>query len=216
MGIGIRNSEDLKNRMESMLEPGEVILAFGLGVIGARTVLVAATSMRLILEKVTITFKSKELEYIMYDSLEAIEGRQGDSSMPGLAKINVHSAVMNRISTSVIIKKPGERIIHIKFQPMPKYKGNGGKGIEIAQSVVMQRPDIKTSIDLKAERKDEPGCLVRALKWGALGGAGGAVIGAVAMRNLPGIIAFLFVGFFLGAVIAPFWRGMKTQFSGRG
>ena len=216
MGNGIRNNDELKTRMESLLEPGEVILAWGMGTIGARTVLVAATDMRLIIEKVTITFKTKELEYIMYDSLEAIEGRQGESSMPGWAKINIHSAVMHKITTSIMIKKPGEKVFHIQFQFMPSFKGNSGKGIEIAQSIAMQRPEIKTTIDMKEERKDEPGCLVRAIKWGAWGGIGGALIGAVAVRNIGGIIGFLIAGFFLGAVIAPFWRGMKTQITGKG
>lgn len=216
MSNGIRNNDDLKDRMESLLEPGEVILAYGMGVIGTRTVLVAATNMRIILEKVTITFKRKELEYIMYDSLKAIEGRKGESSMPGWAKINIHSAIMNRITTSVMIKKPGEKVTHIQFKPMPLFKGNSGKGIEIAQSIAMQRPEILTAIDLKEERKDEPGCLVRALKWGGMGGIGGALIGAVAIRNIEGIIAFLITGFFLGAVISPFWRGLKSQITGRG
>ena len=216
MGNGIRNNDELKGRMESHLEPAEVIFAYGMGVIGTRTVLVAATNMRLILEKVTITFKRKELEYIMYDSLEAIEGRKGESSMPGWAKINIESVIMNRITTSVIIKKPGEKVTHIQFKPMPLFKGNSGKGIEIAQSIAMQRPELKTAIDLKEERKDEPGCLVRALKWGAVGGIGGALIGAVAVRNTGGIIAFIVLGFFLGAVIAPFWRGLKTQITGKG
>ena len=216
MGNGIRNNDELKTRMESLLEPGEVILAWGMGTIGARTVLVAATDMRLIIEKVTITFKTKELEYIMYDSLEAIEGRQGESSMPGWAKINIHSAVMHKITTSIMIKKPGEKVFHIQFQFMPSFKGNSGKGIEIAQSIAMQRPEIKTTIDMKEERKDEPGCLVRALKWGAIGGIGGALIGVVVMRDVGVIIAFLGIGFFLGAVIAPFWRGMKTQITGKG
>ncbi len=216
MGNGIRNNDELRDRMELLLEPGEVILAFGMGVTGTRTVLVAATDMRLILEKVTITFKRKELEYIMYDSLEAIEGRKGESSMPGWAKINIESAIMNRITTSVLIKIPGEKVTHIQFKPMLLFKGNSGKGIEIAQSIAMQRPEIKTSIDLKTERKDEPGCLVRAIKWGAIGGIGGALIGAVAIRNTGGIIGFLVAGFFLGAVIAPFWRGLKTQITGRG
>ena len=216
MGNGIRNNDELKTRMESLLEPGEVILAWGMGTIGARTVLVAATDMRLIIEKVTITFKTKELECIMYDSLEAIEGRQGESSMPGWAKINIHSAVMHKITTSIMIKKPGEKVFHIQFQFMPSFKGNSGKGIEIAQSIAMQRPEIKTTIDMKEERKDEPGCLVRALKWGAIGGIGGALIGVVVMRDVGVIIAFLGIGFFLGAVIAPFWRGMKTQITGKG
>ncbi len=212
----IRSNDDLRNRMESLLDPGEVILAFGMGVIGTRTVLVAATNMRLIIEKVTITFKTKELEYIMYDSLEAIEGRQGESSIPGWAKINIQSAIMNRISTSIIIKKPGEKVSHIQFNPMALMKGNGGKGIEIAQSIVMQRPDIQTLIDMKEERKDETGCLFRALQWGAIGGIGGALIGAVAIRNIGGIVGFLIAGFIVGAVVAPFWRGMKTQITGRG
>ncbi len=216
MSSGIRNNDELRGRMESHLEPGEVILAFGMGVIGTRTILVAATNMRLILEKVTISFKTKELEYIMYDSIEAIEGRQGESSMPGWAKINIHSAVMNKISTSIMIKKPGEKVFHVQFQPMPLFKGNSGKGIEIAQSIAMQRPEIQTVIDLREEREDEPGCLVRALKWGATGGIGGALIGVVAVRNMGGIIGFLIAGFFLGAVAAPFWRGLKTQITGRG
>ena len=69
---------------------------------------------------------------------------------------------------------------------------------------------------VRMESLMEPGCLVRALKWGAWGGIGGALIGAVTMRNVPGIIAFLGVGFLLGAVIAPFWRGLKTQITGKG
>jgi len=216
MNKGIRNNDELRNRMQAMLEPGEVILAFGMGVIGTRTVLVAATNMRLILERVTITFNRKELEYIMYDSLEAIEGREGESSTPGWARINIQSAIMNRISTSVMIKKPGEKVVHIQFKPMPLFKGNGRKGIEIAQSIAVQIPGIKTTINLKEERKDEQGCLVRAFKWGALGGIAGAIIGAITVRNASGIAGFLFAGFFLGAIIAPFWRGIKTQFTGRG
>ncbi len=216
MGSGIRNNDELKARMEALLEPGEVVLAFGMGTIGARTVLAAATDMRLIIEKVTITFKTKEIESIMYDSLEAIEGRQGESSMPGWAKINIRSAVMHKITTSIMIKKPGEKVFHVQFQFMPVFKGNSGKGIEIAQAVAMQRPDLKTTIDMKAERKNEPGCLIRAFRWGAWGGIGGALIGAVVMRNISGIVVFLAVGFFLGAVIAPFWRGLKTQITGKG
>ena len=216
MSSGIKNNDELSVRMKSVLEPGEVILACGMGTIAARTVLVAATDMRLIIEKVTITFKTKELESIMYDSLEAIEGRSGESSVPGWAKINVHSAIMNKISTSIMIKKPGEKVFHVQFQPMPMFKGNGGKGIEIAQAIAMQRPELKTTIDMKEERRNEPGCLVRALKWGAWGGIGGVVIGAVVVREINGIIAFLAVGFILGAVIAPFWRSLKTVITGKG
>jgi len=124
MGTGVRSNDDLRSRMESHLDPGEVLLAFGMGVIGTRTVLVASTDFRLIIEKVTITFKTKELEYIMYDSLEAIEGRQGESSTPGWAKFNIESAIMHRLSTSILVKKPGEKVIHIQFKAMPIFKGN--------------------------------------------------------------------------------------------
>ena len=75
--------------------------------------------------------------------------------MPGWAKLNVESAIMHRITTSILVKKPGEKVIHIQFKPMPIFKGNSGKGLEIAQTVAVQRPDIKTDIDLKEERKDE-------------------------------------------------------------
>lgn len=212
----VRNNETLKARLETLLDPGEVLMAFGMGVIGARTIFAAATDRRLILERVGLGFKRKDLEYFMYDSLEAIEGRQGDSSMPGWAKFNIESAIMNRITTSILLKKPGEKVLHLQFRPMPLFKGNGGKGLELAQVIAVQRPDIKTEIDLKSERKDETGCLARGFKWGVISGAAGAVIGAVAVRDLWGIVAFFSVGFITGAIAAPFWRGLKTTITGRG
>lgn len=216
VGPKVRNNETLEERLNGLIDPGETILAFGMGVIGARTLFAAATENRLILEKVGIGFKRKDLEYFMYDSLEAIEGRQGDSSMPGWAKISIESAIMNRITTSILVKRPGEKVLHIKFRSMPLFKGNGGKGLEIAQVIAERRPDVPTTIDLKAERGDEPGCLVRGLRWGVIAGAVCGVIGAIATGEVWGLAAFFGLGFMLGSIVSAFWRGMKTQMTGRG
>jgi len=214
--VKVRSNETLKGRLQTLLDPGEVLMAFGMGTVGARTIFAAATDRRLILERVGMGFKRKDLEYFMYDSLEAIEGRQGDTSMPGWSKFNLESAILNKMTTSILVKVPGEKVLHLQFRSMPLFKGNGGKGLELAQVIAVQRPDITTQIDLKSERKDETGCLARGFRWGVITGAVGAVIGAVAVRELWGVVAFFFLGFITAAVAAPFWRGLKTNITGRG
>lgn len=200
----IRSNEDLKRRMESFLDPGEVVISCGMGVMGTRTVLVAATDRRLLLEWVTITFRRKELQYIMYDSLEAVEGRKGESSRPAWARINLESAILDRISTSLLLKVPGERVMHIQFKPMPLFRGNGSRGPEIASVVHSQRPHVPRTIDLAAERQSEPGCLARSLRWGAWGAIAGTALGGIAIGRTEGILGLGVSGFLAGGLLALF------------
>lgn len=214
--IRIRNGETLLQHLEGLTDPDENVLAFGLGAIGPGTVLVAATDRRLLLEKVGIGFRRKQLDSIMYGSLEAVEGRKGDSAAPRWAKMNVQSAVVERITTSLLLKKPGESVTHVHFRPMPMFRGNGGKGPEIADVIASHSPGIITEIDLKAERKDETGCLARGFRGGVLTGVVFGAISGIASGSVAGLAAGFGSGFIIGAIVAPMLPGMKRQFTGKG
>ncbi len=123
MGM-IRNSEDLENRLQELLGHGEELIETGWGTVGAKNVMVGVTKSRLLLEYVTIGMKTKRLDEIPLSMIDAIESRKGDSTIPGWARINIHNAIMDALTTSLIVRKTGERSIHITFRPLPRFKGN--------------------------------------------------------------------------------------------
>jgi len=215
-GSRIRNNETLLQHLEGLTDPDESVLAFGLGAIGPRTVLVAATDRRLLLERVGIGFRRKDLDSIMYGSLEAVEGRKGDSATPRWARMNIQSAVTERISTSLLFKRPGDSVTHINFRPMPMFRGNGGKGPEIADAIASHGPGVVTEIDLRSERKNETGCLARGFRGGVVTGVVFGAVSGIASGSVAGLAGGFGAGFITGAIVAPMLPGMKRQFTGRG
>jgi hypothetical protein len=212
----VRSNEALAGHLGKLLDPGESLLAFGLGTSGLRTVIVAATDRRLLIERIGIGFRRRELASVPYGFIEAIEGRKGDSSAPSWAKMSLQSSLGDRMTTSVLLKRPGEQVMHLRFRALPTFRGNGGKGLEIADAVAVGRPGIRTMINLKEERGEEQGCLARGFGAGILSGVFFGAMGffsAGTTRALAG--AFLF-GFCFGAVIAPIWTGIRRQWTGRG
>jgi len=212
---GIRSMDDLKQRLQALVTD-ETILQCGWGSIGPRHVLVGVSDRSLILEYTTITLKHKELDLIPFGMLECIEARKGDSTLPGWAKINLHSFVMEKMTTSLILRKIGERSIHINFRSMPLISGNREAGLQIAQVISTHRPDIPTTVDLKEERLDAEGSgSGRVLRFGLVTGVLFAVPLMISAGG-TGAVAGLIAGFIVGALIGIFWPMMKRTFTGRG
>jgi len=103
--MALRGNEDLHARMQALLGYDEVLLDAGWGSVGPRNVLLGVTETRLILEYVSIGLKTKRVEEIPFDLLDALEVKKGDSTIPGWAKINLQSALVNALTTSLIIRK---------------------------------------------------------------------------------------------------------------
>ena len=114
----IKSNEDLRERLLQAAGHSEDILDFGWGTVGARNVLVGVTGTRLILEYTTIGMKTKRIDEIPFSMVEAVESRKGDSTIPGWAGINIHNAILDALTTSLIVRKTGERLGAIEIRPV--------------------------------------------------------------------------------------------------
>jgi len=211
----IRSSEDLENRLQGLLGHGEELIETGWGTVGAKNVLVGVTKSRLLLEYVTIGMKTKKLDEIPFSMIDAIESRKGDSTIPGWARINIHSAIMDALTTSLIVRKTGERSVHLTFRPLPRFKGNREAGLRIARVISDHRPDLPTTVDLHAERKSEGSAAVRGLKAAVITGLLFGIPFAFA-GGMTGAIAGFFTGAVVGGIFALFWHYLKRTVTGRG
>ena len=211
----IKSNEDLRERLRDITGHGEELIESGWGTVGAKNVLVGVTKSRLLLEYVTIGMKTKKVDEMPFSLIDAIESRKGDSTIPGWARINIQNAIMNALTTSLIVRKTGERSVHITFRPLPRFKGNMEAGLRIARIISDHRPDLPTTVDLQDERKSEGSAAMRGLKaaviTGLIAGVPFAFVGGI-----PGAVAGLFTGAVIGGVFALFWPYLKRTVTGRG
>jgi hypothetical protein len=211
----MRNNDDLRERLSETAGHSEEILDYGWGTVGARNVLVGVTGTRLILEYTTLRMKTKSVDEIPFSMIEAIESRKGDSTIPGWARINVQNAILDALTTSLVVKKTGERSIHVSFRPLPGFRGNREAGLRIARLVIERRPDIVETVDLKSERKAGGSAAGRSFRVALLAGAILAVPFAF-VGGFPGAVAGFFAGAVTGSVFALFWPYLKRTMTGRG
>jgi hypothetical protein len=211
----IRNQGDLMERLSETAGHSEEILDCGWGTVGARNVLVGVTGTRLLLEYTTIGMKTKSVDEIPFSMIEAIESRKGDSTIPGWARINVQNAILDALTTSLVVKKTGERSIHVSFRPLPGFRGNREAGLRIARVIIELRPDIADTVDLQSERKAEGSTAGRSFRVALLTGILLAVPFAF-IGGVPGAVAGFFAGAVTGGVFALFWPYLRRTVTGRG
>jgi len=212
--MALRGNEDLRARMQALLGYDEALLDAGWGAVGARSVLLGVTETRLILEYVSIGLKTKRVVEIPFDLLDAIEVRKGDSTIPGWAKINLQSAIVNALTTSLIVRKTGERSVHINFRSIPRFEGNREAGIRFARIIGNARPDIPSTVDLSVERKQDGSAGMRVLKAAIITGFLFAVPFAFA-GGFYGALGGAVSGIVVGGIFALFWPALKRTLTGR-
>lgn len=206
--MGRVDREGLRQSLEKHLDTGEVLLAWGLGALGFRTVPVAATDRRLIL-------LTREAESLDYSRIEAVEAGPGDSALPGWAKIDIGNAVMNAMTTHLVVKPLGDPPRHYLFRPYPSYSENRAAGIQIGRAILSVRPSLPGGEALGICRRSRPGKAVW-WKWALRTGCAGAVVVAVLSRAWEGSIAGFVLGSFVGGFCAPAWNVVRTIASGKG
>ncbi len=212
--MALRGNEDLHARMQALLGYDEVLLDAGWGAVGARNVFIGVTETRLILEYVTISLKTKRIDEIPFDQLDALEVRKGDSTIPRWARINIESAIVNALTTSLIIRKTGERSIHINFRSIPRFEGNRNAGVRLAEIIGNARPDIPSTVDLSSERKQDDSTGMRVLKAAIITGFLFAVPLAFA-GGFYGALGGALSGAVVGGVFSLFWPALKRTLTGR-
>ncbi|MBN1435206.1 hypothetical protein JW921_10635 [Candidatus Fermentibacterales bacterium] len=209
--------DTIEQRLAAHLGAGERLLAWGWGTLGMKNVLTAATSQRLLLEFVSIGLRTREVQSMPYGSLEAVETRKGDSTIPGWAKLNLQLAAMSAFTTSLVLKKVGEPPFHILFRPMPRLGDNRGAALEIGRIIMEMRPELPTSVDYAGDAGDSrrPGCAT-ALRWGVVGGVVLAVPVGVALGGPEGFAAGFFAGALVAGLFSFFWAMIRRSFTGTG
>ena len=213
--MALRGNEDLHERMQALLGYDEGLLDAGWGSVGARNVLLGVTETRLILEYVSIGLKTKKVEEISFDMLDALEVRKGDSTISGWARINLQNAITNALTTSLIIRKTGEKSVHITFRSIPRFEGNREAGVRIARIIGNSRPDIPSTVDLCSERKQDGSAGMRILKAAIVTGFLFAVPFAFA-GGFYGALGGAISGAVVGGVFSLFWPDLKRTLTGRG
>lgn len=207
--------EALRQRLSRKLEAGEELLAWGWAVSGFRNVLIGASRCRLLLDHSKLNLETDRLEMIEFSRLEAIDAGRGDSSIPGWAKINLQNAIMDSVTTHLVIKLSGEEPRHYLFRPMPSVGDNCRAGLEIARVIAEACPGLPTEIDLKAWRR-ESGKGSAWLRWGLCGAVLLAAVLGLGAGHPVAAVAGAAAGFATGAVFAAGWNAITVSVRGRG
>lgn len=217
---GIKNTEELLARLTEA--SGESVLESGWGMMGMRNVLVGVTSTALVLEFISVTFKTKELRRIPFEEMELLCPARGDASTPTLMKINVQAAMTDAMTGTLLVKLPGEKLMNITFNMMPRFKANNKAPFRIAEIVQSANPSLIKAPDVGAAREkfDKAGCMKRFL-----------IISAALFVPLMVMMAWVndwrweepfiyitgfFMAAFFGVIFAPLWHWMKRMLTGRG
>lgn len=207
--------EALRRRLSQELGTGEELLAWGWAVSGFRNVLIGASGSRLVLDHVRLNLETDRLEVIEFSRLEAVDAGRGDSSLPGWAKINLQNALLDSVTTHLVIKPSGEEPRHYLFRPMPLMGDNRKAGLEIARVIAEACPGLPTEIDLKAWRRGSE----KTSSWWRWGLCGAALLAGVlglGAGHPAAAVAGAAAGFLVGALFAIGWNSIRVIARGRG
>lgn len=214
----IKNSEELAKRLREA--SGEDITACGWGTLGMKNVLVGATPSALVLDFVTVTFRSREFRRIPFEDLELVYPARGDASTPKLLKMNVQGALTHAITGTLLLKVPREKLMNITFNKLPRFEANDKAPFRIAEMVERARPEIVTAPELSGAREafDLGGCLKRFAVIGVvLSIAAILLLGLVTGEwEATTLIAGVAIGFLFGAIFAPLAHWFRRILTGRG
>lgn len=213
----VKNTEALAERLTEAT--GENVTECGWGTLGVRNVLVGITPSALVLEFITVSYKTKELRRIPFEELELVHPAKGDASTPAFLKMNLQGAVGHAFSGTLLVKVQGEKLLNIIFNVMPRFADNHRAPFRIAEYLSALHPELLKAPDLADAREkfSMGGCLkLFAILTGVLSVVFALLMGFVNGWDEGAMIAGGGMGLLLAAVFAPLGHWLKRIISGRG
>jgi hypothetical protein len=216
---GVKNGEELVARLQEA--SGEEIIACGWGMMGMRNVFVGVTRTAVILEYISLTFKTKELVRIPFEELELVYPVAGDASTPKLMKMNLQAVVNDAMTGTLLLKTPSERLMNITFNKMPRFGSNNKTPFEIVDEVKKHRPEAVNPPEVTGARDkfDMGGCMRRfAVIAGAL------VVPCMVLMSWVNdwkwepmvFVTAFFIAVFFAGIFAPLGHWFKRMLTGKG
>lgn len=213
----VKNGLELAERLR--LASGEDIVHCGWGMLGVGNVFVGVTPTALLLEFITITYKSKELRRIPFEEMELLFAAKGDASTPGFLKLNLQGAMSHALTGTLLVKVRGEKLLNILFNKMPRFDNNDGTPFLITEYV----GSINESLVRPPEKADErsrfsmSGCLTLfAVLTGVFSVVLALLLGYQNEWDEGSMIAGGVIGVVLAAIFAPLGHFLKRMITGRG
>lgn len=213
----VKNGLELEERLRQA--SGEDIVHCGWGMLGIGNVFVGVSSAALILEFITVTYRTKLLRRIPFEEMELVYAAKGDASTPGFLKLNIQGAVSHAMSGTLLVKVRGEKLLNIVFNKMPRFDRNDGTPFRIAEYVGSVNESLVRPPD-KADARSRfnmSGCLTLfAVLTGVFSVALAVLLGSQNKWDEGTMIAGGIVGVVLAGVFAPLWHWIKRMITGRG
>jgi len=213
----VKNGSELAERLRQA--SGEDIVHCGWGMLGIGNVFVGVSSGALILEFITITYKTKLLRRIPFGEIELIHAARGDASTPGFLKLNLQGAMSHALTGTLLVKVRGERLLNILFSKMPRFDGNDGTPFRITEYVgsingSLVRPPAEADARSRFSMK---GCLTLfAVLTGVFSVALALLLGYQNKWDEGSMMAGGAAGVVVAAIIAPLGHWIRRMFTGRG
>ncbi|MFO7626782.1 MAG: hypothetical protein R6V62_05960 [Candidatus Fermentibacteraceae bacterium] len=214
---GVKNGLELAERLRQA--SGEDIIHCGWGMLGIGNVFVGVSSGALVLEFITITYKTRLLRRIPFEEMELIYAAKGDASTPGFLKLNIQGAMSHAMTGTLLVKVRGEKLLNILFNKMPRFDRNDGTPFLIAEYVgsinesLVRPPD---EADARS-RFNMSGCLTLfAVLTGVFSVLLALLLGYQNKWDEGSMIAGGVMGVVLAAIFAPLGHWIKRIFTGRG
>ncbi len=213
----VKNTEELVQRLTEAA--GEGVTECGWGMLGIRNVFVGVTPSALVLEFITVSYKTRELRRIPFEELELVFAARGDASTPTLLKLNLQGAIGQATSGTLLVKVKGEKLLNIVFNVMPRFHENHRAPFRMAEYVSALDPELVKAPELADAREkfSMGGCMrLFAILTGVLSIIFALIMGHVSGWEEGAMIAGGGMGVLLAAVFAPLGHWLKRIISGRG
>ena len=213
----VKNGLELSERLRQA--SGEDIVHCGWGMLGVGNVFVGVSSGALILEFITITYKTKLLRRIPFEEIELIHAARGDASTPGFLKLNLQGAMSHALTGTLLVKVRGEKLLNILFNKMPRFDNNDGTPFRIAEYIgSINESLVRLPESVKArEGFSAKGCFTLfAILTGVFSVLLALLLGYQNGWDKGSMIAGGAAGVVVAAIIAPLGHWIKRMFTGRG
>lgn len=213
----VKNGLELSERLRQA--SGEDIVHSGWGMLGIGNVFVGVSSSALILEFITVTFRTKLLRRIPFEEIELIHAARGDASTPGFLKLNLQGAMSHVLTGTLLVKVRDEKLLNILFNKMPRFDNNDDTPFRIAEhagsiNASLVRPPEEADV---RSRFNMSGCLTLfAVLTGVFSVALAVLMGSRSKWDEGSMIAGGILGVVLAGFFAPLWHWLKRIITGRG